>query len=472
MKALSSISLRARIVLISALALIPILYGADLVLNQLFLRHVTAQAQSALRVTLDQLAAGVVIDPSGHRIKLREPQGDPRWSKVYSGAYWQVNAAEDVLPGGVLRSRSLWDFVLTIPDDQLAPGSIHIHRLLGPSEQRLLAAERTVSIEDSGKTVPVRLIAAIDLRELNQAIDDFGNRVAQYLIVLAIVLILLLMIQVSIGLAPLNRLNRALDRLRRSETEQLEGEFPSEIRPLINNLNGLLGQHRRHIERARSISGNLAHALRTPLSVLANAGVDVRTTPEELRDLIRSQTSIAQKQVEWHLKRARMAATTGTSGHRCSVTGVAEGIVSVMRRVHAERGLQIRSDAIEPSAIFFGEQQDLQEILGNLVDNACKWAAARVSISAHTSGQSLLIRVEDDGPGVAPDRYSEILQRGVRIDELVPGTGLGLSIVSELVSLYDGTLRFSSSALGGLAVEVEFPRDVIVLESVQRSFKG
>ncbi len=449
-------SLRARIVLVGVLALAPMLYGAHFVLNQLFVRHVTVQAESDLRVTLEQLAAGVVIDTSKRSMTVKEPQGDPRWSKVYSGAYWQVNAPERVFPDGVLRSRSLWDFVLTIPGDQLAQGEIHIHRLSGPNGQQLLASERTVMVEDAEGTVPVRLIAARDLREINQAIDNFAEQVSQYLVALALVLVLLFVIQVSIGLAPLKRLNRSLDRLRRSETENLEGNFPVEVRPLADNLNGLLSQHRRHVERARSISGNLAHALRTPLTVMANAAADPKSTSEELRQLIRSQTALAHKQVEWHLKRARMAATTGSSGRQCSVVTVVDGIIGVMKRVHADRALTIRSDAVDPKATFLGEQQDLQEILGNLVDNACKWAKSQVVVSARVSGRGLVIRVEDDGPGVAPDRYSEILQRGVRIDELVPGTGLGLSIVAELVTLYDGTLRFSSSSLGGLVAEVTF----------------
>ncbi len=189
---------------------------------------------------------------------------------------------------------------------------------------------------------------------------------------------------------------------------------------------------------------------------MANAAADPKSTSEELRQLIRSQTALAHKQVEWHLKRARMAATTGSSGRQCSVVTVVDGIIGVMKRVHADRALTIRSDAVDPKATFLGEQQDLQEILGNLVDNACKWAKSQVVVSARVSGRGLVIRVEDDGPGVAPDRYSEILQRGVRIDELVPGTGLGLSIVAELVTLYDGTLRFSSSSLGGLVAEVTF----------------
>ncbi len=219
-------SLRARIVLVGVLALAPMLYGAHFVLNQLFVRHVTVQAESDLRVTLEQLAAGVVIDTSKRSMTVKEPQGDPRWSKVYSGAYWQVNAPERVFPDGVLRSRSLWDFVLTIPGDQLAQGEIHIHRLSGPNGQQLLASERTVMVEDAEGTVPVRLIAARDLREINQAIDNFAEQVSQYLVALALVLVLLFVIQVSIGLAPLKRLNRSLDRLRRSETENLEGNFP------------------------------------------------------------------------------------------------------------------------------------------------------------------------------------------------------------------------------------------------------
>ena len=452
-------SLRSRIILVSAFALVPILFGAHFVLNQLFVRHVTAQMESVLRVTLEQLAAGVVIEDPTRRLTLREPQGDPRWSKVYSGAYWQVNAPEGVLPGGVLRSRSLWDFVLAIPGDQLNPGVIHIHRLSGPSGQQLLAAERTVLFEGLTDPLPIRLIAAMDLRELNQAIDDFAQQVSKYLVVLAVVLVVLLAVQLSVGLAPLRRLNLSLDRLRRGEAAALEGEFPTEVRPLADNLNGVMAQHRRHIERARAIAGNLAHALRTPLAVMSNASADQKATVQELRDLVAAQTALAQKQVEWHLKRARMAATTGSSGQRFGVSPVVEGVVGVMRRVYADKELEFRCDRLDPTAVFWGEQQDLQEMLGNLIDNACKWARHRVMVSASLIEKQVCIVVEDDGNGVAPDRYSEILKRGVRIDELVPGTGLGLSIVAELVELYSGTLRFSSSSMGGLAVQVCFPAE-------------
>jgi signal transduction histidine kinase len=452
-------SLRGRIILVSALALVPILYGAHFVLNQLFVRQVTAQTESVLRVTLEQLAAGVVFDDPTRRLTLREPQGDPRWSKVYSGAYWQVNAPEGVLPGGVLRSRSLWDFVLTIPGDALNPGMIHIHRLSGPSGQQLLAAERTVLIDGMTDPLPIRLIAATDLRELNQAIDDFAQQVSQYLVVLAVVLVALLAVQLSVGLAPLRRLNLSLDRLRRGEAATLEGDFPAEVRPLADNLNGVVAQHRRHIERARAIAGNLAHALRTPLAVMSNASADQRASVQELRDLVAKQTTLAQKQVEWHLKRARMAATTGSSGQRFEISPVVDGIVGVMKRVYADKSLEIRYNDLDRAAVFWGEQQDLQEMLGNLIDNACKWARHRVVISATIVEKTLCIVVEDDGAGVAPDRYSEILKRGVRIDEFVPGTGLGLSIVAELVELYSGTLRFSSSSMGGLAAQICFPAE-------------
>lgn len=450
-------SLRVRLAVVSLLAIFGTLLLANSVLTQLFERQVTAQFQANLRVNLDQMAAAIQVQGDPPQLLITEPLGDPRWVKPYSGIYWQINAAESVLPGGMQRSRSLWDYTLSLPNGGLADGTVHIHQVDGPNDQRVMLLARTVLLQEGANSVKAHLMVAADTQSLRDAVEEFRRTVIQYLLVLAVILGAVLVVQVTVGLSPLRELHRALMRLRQGTAKQLQGEFPAEVQPLADSFNTILSEHQRHVERGRTLAGNLAHAVKTPLSVMANAAADTSMSEESLRKTVSTYIALAQSQVSWHMKRARMAASAVTPGSSVEVRPVVDGIVAVMRRAYADKSLAVDVSVPSQGVRFKGEPQDLQEILGNVVDNAYKWADQRVTIGCIDTPDGFAITIDDDGPGVPADQRSAILQRGVRMDELKPGSGLGLAIASELVALYRGQIVFDSSPLGGLSVRLFLP---------------
>lgn len=450
-------SLRARLVAVSLVAIVATLLVAHQVLTELFERQVTAQFQSGLKVTLDQLASGLSFDPKARRVLIREPQGDPRWATPYSGMYWQISADDALIPGGLQRSRSLWDVTLLLVGDSLADGTVHVHQVLGPNQQQVMALERTVSLELDRGTARIRLIAAADMRQLNASIHEFSQTVVYYLLALAAVLGIVLLTQLVVGLSPLKQLANALTRLRDGKAQQLEGHFPAELAPLIQSFNQILADYDRHVVRARTLAGNLAHAVKTPLSVIANAAADHSVSETVLRETVKKYTESSQDQVNWHLKRARMAGDIRVHRASVDVEPVIQDVFNVMRRAFADKELEFTLRTRHIPVRFRGESQDLLEMLGNLIENASKWASHQVAVSIAKESDCLVMEIEDDGPGVDPSRYTEILRRGIKMDEHAQGSGLGLAIVSELVELYGGQLDLSVSTLGGLCVKLTFP---------------
>jgi len=244
------------------------------------------------------------------------------------------------------------------------------------------------------------------------------------------------------------------------ETPQLDGDFPAEIMPLVDEFNTVLVQNAEVVERARTQAGNLAHALKTPLSVLANAAhanISASLQQNELARLVIDQVDTARKQVDYHLTRAQAAATTRMPGTRTPLLPVIDGLVRAMQRIHAERALELRVAPMPETLAFRGDAHDLQEMLGNLLDNACKWAAQRIDVRADTEGGKLHIFIDDDGAGLAAEQRDAVIQRGVRADEQVPGSGLGLAIVDDLARLYGGELTLEGSPLGGLRSALTLP---------------
>ena len=439
-------------------------------LSSLFRQHVANQFHAELRTHLDQLTAQIVIDPQGQP-QLALPLSDPRLSRPYSGTYWQVdllgstNGASAAPASGQLRSRSLWDHVLVPPADTPADGQLHQHRVRGPQDKMLGMIERSVRIEDAnnGKARTFRLIAAANESFMEEPVARLSGTLWLALGVLAVGLVVAALMQVLVGLAPLRSLRSALTKVHNGETQRLEGQFPGEITPLIDEFNTVLAHNAEVVERARTHAGNLAHALKTPLSVLANAANAAIAAPgkepqtSELARLVAEQVGIARKQVDYHLARAQAAASSRVPGAKTALQPVLDGLVRVMRRVHAERHVDIVLAPFDPVLSFRGEAQDLQEMLGNLLDNACKWAARRVELSARTQASSLTIVIDDDGPGLAAEQRQTVLQRGVRADEQTPGSGLGLSIVDDLARLYGGRVALSASPLGGFRAELTLP---------------
>jgi signal transduction histidine kinase len=445
-------SLRVRLLATTLVWIVVSIVVAGWGLGSLFRSHVERQFNAELVTHLDQLTAHVALDEQGRPI-LSVPQSDPRFNRPFGGLYWQIDRSGDSASAavdGALRSRSLWDQVLRVPADLLMDGEVHQHRIAGPEDSLLGAVERHVRIDE----VSLRLIVAADARLMMEPVSRFNGALWLGLGILGLGLVLAALLQVLVGLAPLRQLRFALGRVRSGDARQLEGSFPTEIQPLAEEFNSVLTQNAEVVERAHTRAGNLAHALKTPLSVLANA---VEGREDQLARLVAGQVESAQKQVEYHLARARAAAVSRVPGARTSVGPVVDGLVRTMRRLYVERQLELNVQTIDPEIMFRGEMPDLQEMLGNLLDNACKWAATRVDISARREGGRLEIRVEDDGPGIEPEQRDAMLCRGVRADEQVPGTGLGLAIVDDLARLHDGRITLATSSLGGLQARLELP---------------
>lgn len=261
------------------------------------------------------------------------------------------------------------------------------------------------------------------------------------------------------ALAPLKTLRAGLSLVREGRSQRVEGDHPSEVQPLVNDLNGLLEDRERAVARALTTAGDLAHGLKTPLAVLAQEAEQADAAGHhDLAATLRQLVERMQRQVDYHLARSRATASSRAAlGLRCSVLPSVEGLVRTMRRLHAERELRIDTD-VSPAHEIQGRREDLDEMLGNLLDNACKWARSRVAISSAIDDAQLSISVDDDGPGLAPSMRAQVLQRGVRADQQVQGSGLGLAIVSDLAELYGGSVTLETSPLGGTRARLQLPR--------------
>lgn len=259
------------------------------------------------------------------------------------------------------------------------------------------------------------------------------------------------------ALRPIDAIRRRLGDVRRGLERHLPGVYPTEVQPLVDDLNALLGHSDRVVARAMAKAGDLAHGLKTPLAVLSNEADRLDASGSaELGAVIAQQVAAMQRQVEYHLAHARAAASGTAVYARSSVAESVEGLRRTLLRLHAERDLDIAT-AVDPDHVFRGRREDLDEMLGNLIENACKWAAARVAVRSSLDGDRVSVAVEDDGPGLDLSRRAAVLQRGVRADEAVPGSGLGLAIVRDLAELYGGSIELESSTLGGLRARLELP---------------
>jgi signal transduction histidine kinase len=421
----------------------------------LFRQHVAEQFRAGMVVQLDQLTANLAIDQAGQPF-LSAPLSDPRLRRPYSGVYWQVdrlgNSRRPTLPG-VLRSRSLWDDVLEVPEDIPIDGEVHEHEIISSDDARLVVVERIVSPADQPEQ-PYRLIVAAAPTLVSEPVERFNGMLVWSLGALCIGLLAAAIAQVFIGLRPLGRLRQELAKVRQGTAKGIEGDFPGEVQPLVDDFNDVLSHNARIVAHARTQAGNLAHAVKTPLTVLANAAS--RPDPG-LPQLVAEQVATARHQVDYHLARARTAGSTGMPGLRSPVRPAIESLVRVMDHVYRDKGISATLTVEDSEPVFWGEQQDLQEMLGNLLDNAWKWADSRIDISCHSDNSTLTVLVDDDGPGLAPELRQAMLTRGVRADERVAGTGLGLAIVSDLVELYGGSLDLESSPAGGLRARLTLP---------------
>ena len=447
-------SLRLRLLAGAVIWISLALVVAGTLLTALFRAHVERRLEAELTTQADQIAAALERPGTGQTILTHQPS-DPRFRRPYSGSYWQVEGPE----GPIFRSRSLWDVALRLHLDASADGGIHHrahrHRIAGPDGQWLIAMEQTVTLPDAPGAY--RVVVATDERELTAADAAFTRTLGLSLGVLALALVAAVAITVRVGLRPLHRLRAGVAAIREGRIKRLEGPFPTETQPLAEDLNALLKRNEEVVARGRIQAGNLAHGLKTPLSILANE-VDRLATDgaPQLAASMRGQIATMQQQIDYQLARARAAASLDVPGARVPVAPSVAAIQRTLAHLYAGRDLQFVTD-VPAGHVFRGEQQDLEEMLGNLMDNASKWARRRVVARSRRDDGRLTITIEDDGPGLPAEQLRPALAPGARFDETVPGTGLGLAIVRDLASLYGGSIALGSGSLGGLRADLTLP---------------
>ncbi|MGC1558636.1 MAG: sensor histidine kinase, partial [Bradyrhizobium sp.] len=350
-----------------------------------------------------------------------------------------------------------WDKKLPKLEDhgaELTAAGIRLGYAEGPEGQTLRMVERPVDLGADGKFL---VDVAGDASEIFDETRNFDYYLVGTFAALSIVLVLTTIFQVRFGLAPLKRISDSIADIRSGRAERLEGEFPVEIAPLARETNALIDANREIVERARTHVGNLAHAIKTPLSVIVNEAAAHSADPFATKVL--EQADVMRDQVAHHLERARIAARLTVIATITEVAPVIDALCRTMDKIHRDRGIAIEV-ANDEKARFRGERQDLEEMAGNLVDNACKWAASRVFIEVSAepgAGQMLRIIVDDDGRGLSAEERAQVSRRGQRLDESKPGSGLGLSIVVDLAALYGGSLSLGRAPIGGLRAELLLP---------------
>ncbi|TPL82990.1 histidine kinase [Mesorhizobium sp. B2-3-12] len=384
--------------------------------------------------------------------------GDLRFSEPNSGWYWSVEPASEGVHGD-LHSSSM---TRTIPSPDVAdvPFNANFQRSYaaqGINGEELVVFESEFVLDAKNRAARFRVMG--NKTELEQEIGTFQRRLLTYLSLFGIGMIAINAIAILLGLQPLRRVRNALAMVREGTAQRLDGRFPAEIEPLANETNALIENNKRIVERSRTQVGNLAHSLKTPLAVLLNEG---RALGGAKGQLIAEQAASMQKQIEHYLQRARVAAQRDSVVYRTPVAPLVQRMVRVLQKLNPRTSLSLSLPATE--IVFAGEREDLEELLGNLLENAMKWAKSAVAVSVvplASKDESLFeISIEDDGPGIPEDKAREAMKRGRRLDETKPGTGLGLAIVADLVNEYGGGLVLERSGMGGL-------RAVVRLRSLQ-----
>lgn len=444
-----SLSFRVRFLAGVAVVSIIALLGTGVILSQLFRQEIERQVETRLSAHLDRLA--LVLDLRAGKPALSRPLLEPRFSVPYSGLYWQVDGGE----GRPLRSRSLWDQSLPTPAVALAPGKRAQREVVGPEGAALLTLEEALVID--GSSVPWHISVAIVGSEIDGPVIRFQWLLAVSFAVLMVVLLIGSAVAAWVGIRPLDRLRVGLNRIHARKIPRLEGRFPSELRSLIDELNDLLEDREQSVHRARTQAGNLAHALKTPLSVIANeASAAGRAGASDRADILQDAVDSMERHIHHQLARSRAAAAARVTDNNVAAGLVAQRLAQAMPVLH--QGASIACSVSIPEQVRVRiDAEDLTEILGNLLDNAFSWAETRVEINGREEADVYVIMVDDDGPGLSREQAERVVRRGERLDETRPGTGLGLSIVTELLELYDGALEFGRADIGGTRAIVRLP---------------
>ena len=436
-------SLARRMIAIAALWISVLLIGGGFALDRVLTGAITRNFDSSLEYVLIAMIRSSEIGPDGE-VRLIEPLGDQRFLEPYSGLYWQISG------GGQepYRSRSLWERTLKSPKPHVDTG-LHTYDSTQFPDEQLRILERNVILPGS------KTNWRFQIAQSRQALDEQIRAVRATLIpslgLLGVGLIVLAALQTFYGLWPLRHIRRAIAAMR-GENRRVIAPLPLEVQPMVEELNALLAHNEKQAEEARLHAGNLAHALKTPLTVLLNSAAG---SDSDLAETIRREAATMRRQVDHHLARARAVGRRGAAQARAVVWDSVDSVLRALTRLHPD----VRFDeAGDKTLVARVERQDLDELIGNLLENAAKYGGGSVFVTVQRAGGMAEILIEDDGPGISPADRQRIFDRGVRLDSGKPGTGLGLAIVRDVAEIYGGSVALEESEdLGGALVRLKLP---------------
>lgn len=455
-KALTRGSISRRMLIAAAVWSAVVLLAAGWSLQAFYRAETDNQLDLQLDETLVSIATSVSSESGIVRFDDEKLPSDERFGRALSGRYWAVLDLDQ--NSEVVDRRESLSFVdedlsLALDTRKRAvaePGIVRHLDAPGPDGRQTRIGVQAVTFPDRAN--PLILYVGIDRTAADASVNSFALRLAVALGVLAVGLIGGIVLMIRYGLRPLHTIQNNLGDVRAGRRDNLDGEYPTELTPLVTEINTLITHNRKVVERARTHVGNLAHALKTPLAVLKN---EARGS-DKLSELVRRQTEAMNSNVTHYLKRAQAAAQAEVLGARTDVREPVEGIARMLERLHRDKGLAIDVE-VDANAIFRGERGDFDELIGNLLENAAKWCKSRINVKVTRNDDGLQVTVDDDGPGLPPEHRAKALERGKRLDESAPGTGLGLSIVTELADIYGGRLHLEDSPIGGLRARLELP---------------
>jgi signal transduction histidine kinase len=430
-------SLRLRLFVAAAVSIAIALTLTGLALVRLFEAQVRERVVNGLENDLLQLAGSIQLATDGS-LSVTQQLADPRYQEPFGGRYWRIDIvpAEGEKAPEPLRSRSIWD------------SDIDRENAIGPEGEALVMAERELTIERSGTILNISMVAAAHEEEIQSPLLELRDQLILSLVIIGTVLAIGAWIQVTVGLRPLEHLRGQIAAIRTGSARTLGGSYPDEVYPLVSELNDVLELREKSLERARRRAGDLAHGLKTPLTILSSVARDLRKakqTPQA--NEIDEQADAMLRHIDRALARARLSSGRGHAA--TDLQPAVDRVIDALQRLPGSEDLVFDSEVAEGAKVPI-EQGDLTELLGNLLDNARKWAKSRVRFQFSDG----LLVIEDDGPGVAEDQLQLISERGRRLDETKQGSGLGLSIVEDIADIYGLSVSFSRSGLGGLRVEV------------------
>ena len=434
---------------LSAGWLILALAGTGFLLSDLYSRALDNNLTNQLKFDIDTISSAVLdsLDPRLTDVTVQ----DPRFNRASTGWYWVIRDSD----GAVLAtSRSAAGSVAPVLSGPFDADNYRTAVLTDDGGNRIRAVARSTT--SNGR--PLRITVTGNLDEALALVGDFRGQALTVLGAVGIALAIMSGIVARLALRPVGRLGKAIEQVREGESQTIAGQYPREIAPLAEEINELMRSNIQIIERARNAVGNLAHGLKTPLAVLRNEAASSKDAA--LSTVVLSETEKMSQLVTTYLDRSRIAARSSVVGKKADATLVLLRLVRVMEKLNSKVTIAFkRPDASLPW--FRGDEGDLEEMAGNLLDNACKWSNGKIAVTMaaerNAQNTNLVIRIEDDGPGISEDDAGKVLRRGVRLDEKVPGSGLGLDIVKELVDVYGGSLQLKRSVLGGVLAELRLP---------------